>query len=179
MRITTLASLTILGIALAGCTPTPDSPEEIAAQHTEVMKTITSARQTDPGLEKFFDTSVGYAVLPDIAKGAAGVGAAYGTGEVFQNGVVIGFCDVTQGSVGVQLGGQTYSEIIFFQTESALIDFKSGDFALAAQVSAVAVKAGASASADYQNGVAVFTLGEGGLMYEASVGGQEFDYEDK
>ena len=89
----------------------------------------------------------------------------------------MGNTSLAQVTVGLQLGGQSYSEIVFFETAAALTDFKKGNFALAAQVSAVAAAAGASANAKYRNGVAVFTVAKGGLMYEASVGGQKFKYE--
>jgi lipid-binding SYLF domain-containing protein len=134
-------------------------------------------RKTDPGLSRFFEHSVGWAVFPTVGKGAIGIGAAYGGGVLFQGGQAVGTCTLTQVTVGLQLGGQAYSEIIFFETAEALADFKKGSFALAAQVSAVAAAAGASADAKYQLGVAVFTVAKGGLMYEASVGGQKFSFE--
>ena len=92
---------------------------------------------------------------------------------------MVGYCDLSQGSIGFQIGGQGYSEVIFFKTDSTLENFKSGEFAFAAQASGVAVKAGAAANADYVNGVAVFTKPKGGLMGEASIGGQNFSYEPK
>jgi Family of unknown function (DUF500). len=85
--------------------------------------------------------------------------------------------DTGNGRAGLQLGGQTYSEVIFFETASSLSDFKKGNFALAAQASAVALSAGAAGHAKYEKGVAIFTATKGGLMYEASVGGQKFKYE--
>jgi lipid-binding SYLF domain-containing protein len=144
---------------------------------------VVAARQTlavflkaDPGLKRFIDNSAGYAVFPKVAKGAVGVGWARGDGILFvRGGVPVNKVKLTQVTVGLQLGGQTYSEVIFFENPKALSDFQSDDFSLAAQVSAVALAAGASKSAKYQNGVAVFTATSGGLMFEASVGGQDFD----
>jgi len=98
---------------------------------------------------------------------------------VFEQGVVIGSTSLTQLTFGFQWGGQAYSEVIFFQNKTALDDFKNGNYELGAQVSAVAITAGASSNADYDNGVAVFTLAKGGLMYEASVGGQKFKFKPK
>jgi lipid-binding SYLF domain-containing protein len=135
------------------------------------------AKKADPGLQKFFDTAAGYAVFPSVGKGAAGIGAAYGRGEVFEGGKLVGYATLTQASIGLALGGQKYTELIFFENKAALDRFKSGTFAFAAQASAVALKSGVSANAKYSDGVAVFTLGEAGLMYEASVGGQKFAYE--
>ena len=98
-------------------------------------------------------------------------------GEVYEQGVLIGTSSLTQLTIGWQLGGQAYSELVFFKDKAALDDFKRGNFELGAQASAVAATAGASADASYDNGVAIFTLAKGGLMYEASIGGQKFSFE--
>ncbi|MHC4993836.1 MAG: YSC84-related protein, partial [Planctomycetota bacterium] len=98
---------------------------------------------------------------------------------LYEEGSPVGYCDLSQGSIGFQLGGQVYSELIFFETHTALLNFKSGEFAFAAQASAVAATAGAAANVDYDGGVAVFTQAKGGLMYEASIGGQKFTFEPK
>jgi len=142
-----------------------------------VQATIDRFIDQDPSMEELFQDAYGYAVFPTVGKGAVGVGGAYGRGEVYEQGEMIGWADITQGTIGFQLGGQAYSEAIFFRNEWAMNDFKSGDLAFAAQASAVAATAGASADADYQDGVLVFTMTKGGLMYEASIGGQNFDFE--
>ncbi|HZS58603.1 MAG TPA: YSC84-related protein [Gemmatimonadaceae bacterium] len=147
--------------------------------HHDVLKAVSTFKSTDPSMQKFFDNSDGYAVFPGITKGAVGVGAAHGDGEVIQHGVVIGTTSLSQVTVGAQLGGQQYAEIIFFENKDALDSFKGGHFTMAAQVSAVAAAEGASANARYSSGVAVFTMAKGGLMYEASVGGQKFTYHPK
>ncbi len=143
----------------------------------EAKDTITVFKKADPGIAKFFETSAGYAVFPTIGKGAIGIGGAGGSGVLFEKGKPIGKTSMAQVTIGLQLGGQSYSEVVFLETDAALNDFKKGNFALAAQVSAVAAAAGASADAKYANGVAVFTVAKGGLMYEASVGGQKFGFE--
>jgi lipid-binding SYLF domain-containing protein len=150
---------------------------DVTKDVTEAKETIAVFKKTDPGLSRFFDHAVGYAVFPKVVKGAVGVGGASGSGIVFEKGHAVGKAHLTQGTIGAQIGGQTYSEVIFFETVPALTDFKKGALALAAQVSAVAASAGASKDAKYQNGVAVFTHGTGGLMAEASVGGQKFRFE--
>jgi lipid-binding SYLF domain-containing protein len=144
---------------------------------SEATATIQTFKKTDPKLEKFFGSAAGYAVFPNIIKGAVGVGGAGGDGVLFVGGQPVGKSSMGQASIGFQLGGQAYSEIIFFETASSLSDFKKGNFALAAQASAVALSAGASANAKYEGGVAIFTATKSGLMYEASVGGQKFGYE--
>ena len=143
----------------------------------DARETLEHFRKKDPALSKFLEGAAGYAVFPTVGKGGFGVGGAYGKGTLFERGTPVGAASLTQATVGFQLGGQAYSEIIFFETPHTLTAFKEGQLALAAQASAVAVTAGASADAHYREGVAVFTLAKGGLMYEASVGGQKFDYE--
>lgn len=142
----------------------------------EAKDTIAVFKKTDPGISKFFSESAGWVVFPTVGKGAIGVGGAGGSGVLFEGGKAVGEASLAQVTIGLQLGGQSYSEIVFFETAAAMNDFKKGNFALAAQVSAVALAAGASANAKYQSGVAVFTATKGGLMYEASVGGQKFGY---
>jgi lipid-binding SYLF domain-containing protein len=115
-------------------------------------------------------------VFPSIAKGAIGIGGAHGKGQVFEKGKLIGEASVSQVTIGFQLGGQVYSEVIFFENKDTLESFKKSELAFSAQVSAVAAAEGASANAKYQLGVAVFTLAKGGLMYEASIGGQKFKF---
>jgi lipid-binding SYLF domain-containing protein len=139
-------------------------------------KAIGELERADPGLTRLFGEAAGYAVFPTVGKGGLGVGAAHGTGVLYENGLPLGRTTLTQVTVGMQIGGQAYTEVIFFQTEAALKDFKAGRFALAAQVSAVAAAEGASANARYVDGVSVFTLAKGGAMAEASVGGQKFGY---
>jgi lipid-binding SYLF domain-containing protein len=133
-------------------------------------------KKKDANIEKFFGSAAGYVVFPTIAKGGFVVGGAGGDGILFVGGHAVGRSSLGQASVGLQLGGQTFSEIIFFENAATLNEFKNGNFALAAQASAVALSAGAAASANYENGVAIFTATKTGLMYEASVGGQKFGF---
>ena len=149
-----------------------------SADHvSDANKTVRTYKKTDPGIATFFDKAAGYAVFSGVGKGGVGLGGAYGTGILFEKGKAVGKTTLTQVTVGLQLGGQSYSEIIFFETEEALAEFKGSNFAFSAQASAVALKSGASANAKYRDGVAVFTATKAGLMFEASVGGQKFTYE--
>lgn len=143
----------------------------------DVRDTIAVFQKTDSSLKGFFEKSAGYAVFPKVAKGAIGVGAAHGEGQVFEQGKLAGQTKLTQVTIGFQLGGQVYSEVIFFEDEKTLKDFKEGNVEFSAQVSAVAAAEGASKNAKYKLGVAVFTIARGGLMYEASIGGQKFSYD--
>jgi lipid-binding SYLF domain-containing protein len=142
----------------------------------EAKDAVTTMKKTDPSLKKFFEQSVGYAVFPSVGKGGLVVGGAGGSGIVFQNGKAVGTTTLSQVTIGAQVGGQAYYEIIFFETAETLAAFKKGEWTMAAQVSAVMLKSGASADAKYKEGVAVFTLSKGGAMAEASVGGQKFSY---
>ncbi len=143
----------------------------------ETNEAIAALKKADPGLKKFFSKSAGYAVFPNVAKGGLVVGGAGGSGYVYVGGKPVGKTGLSQVTVGAQIGGEAYIEVVFFETKEALAAFQKGEWAMAAQVSAVAVKSGASADAKYKDGVAVFTLMKGGAMAEASVGGQKFSYE--
>lgn len=142
----------------------------------ETVATIELFKSTDPDMAKWFANAIGCAVFPSVTKGAIGIGAAHGTGEVFEKSKLIGSVSLTQVTIGFQLGGQEYAEVIFFENKETLDQFKNSKLAMSAQVSAVAAAEGASADAKYQQGVAVFTIAKGGLMFEASVGGQKFKF---
>jgi len=132
--------------------------------------------KTDASMKNLFDNSYGYAIFPNISKGAVVVGGAGGKGVAYEKGKVIGTAKMAQVTAGAQVGGQTYREVIFFENKDALDRFKENKIEFSGQVSAVAAKSGASANAKYRDGVAVFTEGKGGLMLEASLGGQKFTY---
>jgi lipid-binding SYLF domain-containing protein len=138
---------------------------------------IDDFKRADPSLGTFFANSAGFAVFPDVGKGGFIVGGARGKGIVFEKGNPIGRATMTQASIGAQAGGQTFAQVIFFETPGALSDFKTGKFEMSADISAVAASEGASKSAKYKQGVAVFTLSKRGLMVQASVGGQKFKFE--
>lgn len=132
---------------------------------------------TDHLMKSIFEDAYGYVIFPNVGKGGIGVGGAAGNGAVYEKGTLIGMAKLSQLSIGFQAGGQAYREVIFFESKAALQRFEESKFEFAAQVSAVAVKTGASGNAKYTDGVMVFTMQKGGLMYEASVGGQKFKYE--
>lgn len=134
-------------------------------------------KKGDPGLVSFFEKAPGYVIFPGIGKAGLGIGGAHGTGVVYKAGQPIGKAKLNQVSIGAQVGAQEYAEVIFFATPDALATFMRGDTKFSGSVSAVALKSGASANAKYQDGVVVFTATKGGLMLEASVGGQKFKFE--
>ena len=163
-----------------------------ADSYSDAIKTFRHAGES----ARYFDKCYGYAVFPTIGKGGIGIGGAHGSGRVYTKGAHVGNTSMTQVTVGWQFGGQAYSQIIFFEDKRAFDEFTSGHFEFGAQAAAVAITAGASAQAtsggtgagasgskenattagSYQKGMAVFTVAKGGLMYEASIGGQRFGY---
>jgi lipid-binding SYLF domain-containing protein len=171
-----LAALGLLVISAFAQAWTPDSSDKM---ELAVAQAIITAKEKDPALEKWFDEAHGYAVFPKVGKGGIGIGGAHGKGLVIQGDKTVASTSLSQLTIGFQLGGQVYSQFVFFKDETAFGHFARGNFEMGAQVSAVAITLGASADADYDGGVAVFTIAEGGLMYEATVGGQKFKYEAK
>jgi lipid-binding SYLF domain-containing protein len=151
-----------------------------------------------PVVAKFFDGAHGYAVFPSIGKGGLGIGGSHGKGQVYRGGQVIGFTSTSDISIGLQAGGQAYSQIIFFQNEESLNRFTGGNFEFDASASAIAVQASAeagastegsgaaasgsktsnksTAGANYEHGMAIFTMAKGGLMYAATIAGQKYGY---
>ena len=166
-----------------------------ADKYDDAITSFNSAADTD----HFFDNAYGYALFPTIGKGGIGIGGAHGKGRVYEQGTYVGDVSMTQLTLGIQLGGQAYSQIIFFEDQRAFEMFTSGNFEFSAQATAVAITAGVSAEANtgggasagasggrndatarhagYRKGMAVFTIAKGGLMYEATIGGQKFSYE--
>ena len=169
-------------------------PVAWADEYEDAIASFRAASETAP----FFDSAYGYVVFPTIGKGGIGIGGAHGTGRVYAQGEHLGDATMTQLTVGFQFGGQAYSQMIFLEDERALASFTSGNFEFSAQATAVALTAGVSAEANtgggktagasggrndatvshggYRKGMAIFTIARGGLMWEATLGGQKFAY---
>jgi lipid-binding SYLF domain-containing protein len=183
----------LLVIALAAFLTAPTW----AAEKDEDFALALANFREQPATAPFFEESVAYALFPTIGKGGIGIGGAFGKGRVYKGGVYVGDVKMGQVSVGFQLGGQAFSEIIFFKNEDVFQDFTDGNFEFGADASAVALTASAQASAstkgatasagtsaggakesaaEWYRGMAVFTIAKGGLMYQATIGGQAFDY---
>ena len=170
--------------------------EDLVAHDERRVRVVVERRI--PQVAGFFETAHGYAVFPTIGKGGLGIGGSHGKGQVYRGGEVIGFTSTSDISIGLQAGGQAYSQIIFFENEEALIRFTGGNFEFDASASAIAVQASAEASAstegsgasasasktaekstagaEYQKGMVVFTMAKGGLMYAATIAGQKYSY---
>lgn len=180
MKRTTILLIYFLSmLMLSGCMVAPKEPEGRKVLSSEVEEAIAVMKARDPDIGRFFEKSYGYAVLPKVFKGAFWVGGAHGKGEVFEQGAMVGYCNMTQGSLGLSFGGEFFREIIFFRDKEDMDKFKTGEYTFAAQATAVALKSGAAAKADYKAGLAVFVTADAGLMVDASVGGQKFKYASK
>jgi lipid-binding SYLF domain-containing protein len=190
MRLTRLFALVLPLLLATVLTPAR------ADDYTNTINVFKKAGES----KSFFGNAYGYAVFPTIGKGGVGIGGAHGNGHVYEKGAYVGDTSMTQITIGAQLGGQAFSQIIFFEDKRAFDQFTTGEFEFGAQASAVAITAAAGATAStaggatttknvggdaaqvkggYKDGMAVFTVAKGGLMYEATIGGQKFKYKPK
>ena len=158
-------------------------PGTIRAQENKQEKIMDDSKKAkeefvkgDPSMKNLFEKSYAYVIFPNVGKGAVGVGGAAGMGTVYEKGKAIGTAHMTQVSVGAQAGGEAYREVIFFESKGALDRFTRNKIEFSAETSAIAVKSGASADANYRDGVVVFSQGKAGAMLDASLGGQKFSY---
>jgi lipid-binding SYLF domain-containing protein len=180
MRFTTgLALVTVVAGLLGSCATAPASREDKAALVGEATTRWQQMRQEDPALGALVQRSYGYALFPDVGKAGLGVGGAHVRGVVYERGQHIGYSDLTQGTVGVQVGGQSFSELLVFEHKAALDRFKAGQIGFAADASAVVLKSGVATNANFVDGVAVVVQPIGGVMVEAAIGGQQFTYQAK
>jgi len=179
MRITRLSAITMLSIGMGACATAPRTESGRQSLEASAETTLESMKTRDPGLPSLLDSAYGYAVFPNIGKGGVVVGAAYGRGVLFEHGRPSGYIELNQGSIGAQLGGQTFAELLVFRDRFGVEKLKAGQLELGANVSAVALTAGASGAASFSDGVAVFTVPQGGLMAELSVSGQKLNFQPR
>jgi lipid-binding SYLF domain-containing protein len=180
--IRSICALAVSFLALAAftsCSTVPDTAQGRSHLENLSADALSKAKSADPTFDKFLANAYGCAVFPSVAKGGIGIGGAHGQGVLYEGDTIVGYCDLTQASIGAQLGGQTYTELLVFQNKEAIDKFKTGRFTFDAQATAVAIESGAAANAKFAHGVAAFTTDQSGLMYEASIGGQKFSYEPK
>ena len=167
--------LSLVGTA---CQSVPDTQEGLDALRERDVASAKVAldriRKKDPSIDDAIAEAYGYAIFPSIASGALILGGEGGDGVVFREGVPWGHVKVAKGSIGLQIGGEAYVELVLLKTESAFDTFTEGKFAFAAGVSATAVESGAAINTKYQNDIAVLVLTKGGLMASAAAGGQQF-----
>lgn len=177
MRAAMLSIFGIVAMAVAGCeTATPNSPANRVGLQDDAQTALKQMTSQDPKLQDVINSGYAYAVFPDVGKAAVGVGGASGKGVAYQNGQTVGTVKLDQLSVGPQVGGQTYSELIIFQNQDAFNRLVNNSLEFGAQASATLVKAGAAAATHFDQGVAVYILPKGGLEVGASLNGQKFTY---
>lgn len=166
--------LSVMVLALVSCGSSQNTSGDIMTDSRDAMATISNDH---PKIAELFDNSVGYAVFPNVGKGAYIIGAASGNGTVYENGTLIGYSSLKQVDVGLQVGGKAYIEVIFFQTQSALNQFKNGSYELSGNISAVLLEEGVSRDVEFRDGVGVVTKPKAGAMAGISVGGQKFEFD--
>ena len=166
----------VAALLLAAAPAQAWDPQAQQKDRAAIEETIQAFLKGEPRLKVYFEQAYGYAVFPTVDKAGLFVGGAYGTGKVFVRGQDVGHSKLSQGSVGLEVGFEAYSEVIFFGDKKAFEAFQKGKVKFAAGATAYAIKDGAAAVANYSNGVAVFVKGKGGLMADASIGGQSFSF---
>jgi lipid-binding SYLF domain-containing protein len=173
----TLAAGAFLAASVTGCATAPKSQAERQSLQSEAEAAYQGMTAKDSSLADFIDRAAGYAIFPSVGKAGFIAGGGYGRGILYENGRPTGYVEINQGSVGAQIGAETYNELVVFENEAALDKLKKGKFEFGASASAVALKAGVGGAGRFVNGVAVFVQPKGGLMAEASITGQKLNYE--
>ena len=174
-----LIALLTLAAFFAGCSTAPKSEEKRDALVDNAQAILKEMKAQDPSLESFLSKGYGHVMFPTVGKGGLVAGGAYGRGVVYRGSDHVGYADLTQASIGLQAGGQSFAELIVFQDEATFNKFTASQLQFGANASAIALKTGAASSATFQNGLAVFVMPKGGLMFEVSLSGQQFKYQPK
>jgi lipid-binding SYLF domain-containing protein len=175
MKNLVFASAMLLG-TIAACGSTPDTPQEQASAHQEAQTALQMMINRDPTLSALLDASAGYAVFPDIGKGGFIAGAAHGRGVLYEGGRATGYVELSQASIGAQIGAQSFTELVVFKSPSDLQRVKSSGYSLGGNVSAVILTTGAAGKTEFNDGVAVFVVPRGGAMAEVSLSGQKIEF---
>jgi len=163
----------VLLLIMASCGATKLSEDQLVSDSVKAKATISNGHQN---IQELFSTSAGYAIFPNAGKGAYIVGGASGNGTVYEKGTLVGYSDMKQVDIGLQAGGKAFIEVLFFQTEAALNNFKKGTYSLSGNASAVIIQQGASREISFVDGVGVATMPNAGAMAGISVGGQKFEF---
>ncbi len=174
--ITAVGAMLVIAGFIGGCATAPRTEAGKERLSDDVRTTLRQLRDRDASLQDFLDRADAYAIFPSVGKGGAGIGGSYGRGEVYEHGKLIGYADVSKATIGAQLGGQEFTEIIAFESPAAFEQFRNGKLKFDATASAVALKSGVAKTARYSNGVAIFIHIKSGAMFEAVIGGQSFSF---
>lgn len=174
MKSTFISLLAVAALAVAGCEST--TPSDPQAYNDRAKLTLDQMEHTDAALQNVLSNAYGYVVFPDVGAAAVGIGGANGRGVAYEEGRPVGYATVTQGSVGIQIGGETYAELIIFKSPDAMASFRNGDLTLGADATATLLKDGAAASLQFKNGTAVIVKPQGGLMAGVAINGQTIHF---
>lgn len=173
----TKAGLLMLFIAITSCGPgKPGNADNLMQDATKAKAAMS---QADSNVRELFNSSAGYAIFPNVGKGAYIIGGASGNGIVYEKGIMTGYANLKQVDVGLQVGGEAYREVLFFENQDELNDFKNGEYELSANATAVAIEKGKAKTIKFEDGVAVATMPKAGAMVGVSVAGQRFGYTAK
>ena len=172
----TIAALTFFSLAIVGCSAAPKEQSDRVELQSDADRTLQELKQADSSLEGVLNDANGYAVFPTIGKGGLIIGGGYGRGTLYEGGRITGYTDMTQAAIGALIGGQSFTELLVFNTPEALSNFKSGNFTFGAGANAIALDKGVASATEFKDGVAIFTRPNQGLMAEASLNGQKFRY---
>lgn len=165
--------LVLLVLVLASCGSSKKTGDDLV---TDARQEKAMIEREHPMMAEYFNSAVGYAIFPNVGKGAYIIGGASGNGVVYENGNMVGYADLKQVDVGLQIGGKAFVEVLFFENDQALQNFKSGSYELSANASAIILDEGFSRDLEFQDGVAIVTVPKGGAMAGISVGGQRFEF---
>lgn len=172
---TPLLTLVLL-VLVASCGSMKNTEQDLVSDAQDARNTI----QMDyPNASEMFNDAHAYAIFPNVGKGAYIIGGASGNGVVYQNGNVIGYADLKQVDIGLQAGGKSFVEVLFFEDQGTLDRFKNGSYELDANASAVILEKGVSRNLEFQDGVSIVTVPKAGAMAGVSVGGQRFTFQPK
>ena len=170
------AALALLAMIAIGCQTAPRTEEGKANLEQTAQTALTRMKEQDPNIAGMIEKGHGYVIFPNAGKGGLVLGGGYGKGVVYEQGRQVGFADITQLSAGAQIGGQSFSELIVFESQDAMTRFKNNQMTFGANASAVIIKKGAGSAADFQDGFVVYIMPKAGAMAEAAVGGQKFTF---
>ncbi|HWE96339.1 MAG TPA: lipid-binding SYLF domain-containing protein [Tepidisphaeraceae bacterium] len=177
MRKVLFPLLALLAAPMVGCTTnSPNSPGERVAMQDEAKAAIERIQAQDPGVRDLLNRAYAYVIFPDVGEASLGVGGAHGRGYAYQNGQLVGTVTITEGSVGLQAGGATYSELLVFQSDAPFNRLRNNVFAFGADATATIVKSGAAAQTQFNNGVQAYVMPKGGFEAGIAVKGQKFHF---
>ena len=176
-RIAGAAVIVGSSLAIAACATAPKTPEQRQELQSDAQEALQMMKNRNPNVGQVLDQAYGYAVFPRVGKAGAIAGGAYGKGVVYERGQLIGYAELTQASVGAQLGAQQFAELIVFDNRDEFLRFKSGSWTLSGTASAIILETGRAQSFDLAGPEpTVIVMPRAGAMVDVSIAGQEIDF---